>query len=530
VNSPAFRAPKEHGAILTVPALDQVGALLTRNREALESLSAERTVAREEMLAASARYHAEADVEHSLRECGSNEQQRDFSLNLADRTRGASALHAIPWLVAGHQPELFHPGVWYKNFVLHQLARQHRGVSLNLIVDTDTVKPALLHVPSDCRLVRVPYDRSSMETPYEERIVEDEATFAELPQRLAPMIAKWGFEPMLATFWQEVVRQSKRTPLLGERFAAARRVMERRWGVVQRELPMSRVCQTSSFARFAGRILTELPRFHAIHKRIVHAYRKEHDIRSKNHPVPDLASDGDWLEAPFWAWCKGHTRRARLHVRRVGDTFEMRANASPLPSIPAQPDRMADAWRDLETLGYKIRSRALTTTMFARLYLGDLFLHGIGGGIYDELTDRLITEFISIPAPTFLVVSATLLLPLPRYPQAATQMNALQRKARDLVYKPELHLPSTIESEALLKSKQQWIQRPTSTHAERVQRFHELRELNARMQPFVHSQAEQVQREWKEREAQMECNEVNARRDYAFCLYPEEVLRPFFTT
>ncbi len=31
-----------------------------------------------------------------------------------------------PLLLAGHQPQLFHPGVWFKNFVLGRLAQQSR--------------------------------------------------------------------------------------------------------------------------------------------------------------------------------------------------------------------------------------------------------------------------------------------------------------------------------------------------------------------------------------------------------------------
>ena len=59
---------------------------------------------------------------------------------------------------------------------------------------------------------------------------------------------------------------------------------------------------------------------------------------------------------------------------------------------------MIDAWRSLEAHGFKIRTRALTTTMFARLFLADLFIHGIGGGIYDELTDRIIERYYGFPA------------------------------------------------------------------------------------------------------------------------------------
>ena len=49
----------------------------------------------------------------------------------------------------------------------------------------------------------------------------------------------------------------------------------------------------------------------------------------------------------------------------------------------------------LQTRGIKLRSRALTTTMFVRLFLADAFLHGIGGAKYDEVTVTGTTGFVT---------------------------------------------------------------------------------------------------------------------------------------
>ena len=513
---PALRAPKEHGQILAVPALDQVGALLEHNRHQLNSVSISsigkslgelRVLARREILAASAEYHREAGEP------------------VAD---GLPSTPTPFWLVAGHQPELFHPGVWAKNFALRQLARKHEAMAINLVVDTDAAKPALLHAPHDGRLARVRYDRSSLETPYEERTVAEEATFADLPRRMAAITAKWNFEPMLPAFWREVIRHAGRTPLLGERFAAGRRALERSWGVVQREVPMSRVCQTEAFARFACSILDRLPALHDDYNQVVHDYRQAHGIRSRSHPVPDLMRDGDWLEAPFWAWRKGQTRRGKLLVRRTADAWQLRVGSEVWPSIPcAHLDRAAQVWRSLEAQGYKIRSRALTTTMFARLFLADVFIHGIGGGIYDELTDRLIERFFETPAPGFLVFSATLLLPLPRYPDAAQQAQALARQARDLIYKPERFVTDGAAAEQLIHAKLDWIARVGTTHLERFERYQQIRAINARLHPHVSALRERVEADQREQLRHAAWDAVAGRRDYAFCLYPEEMLRLF---
>ena len=510
---PHLRAPQEHGEILAVPPLIEVGPLLEANRRRLHAahlsptipgLDELRALARREALALASAYHREADEP------------------IPDGTSDI-------WLVAGHQPELFHPGVWCKNFALHRLAQAHGAMPLNLVIDTDAAKPALLYAPAEGRLARVAFDRSTGEIPYEERTVTDEATFAELPRRMAPVSAGYGFEPMLAAFWGEVMQQAKRTPLLGERFAAARRAVEQRWGCMQRELPMSRVCQTQAFAWFAWAILERLPAFHAIYNQTVHEYRRANGIRSRSHPVPDLSADGEWLEAPFWAWRTGQARRGKLMIRQMPGAWALRAAGEDWPSIPnTTSDSAIDSWRSLETQGFRIRSRALTTTMFARLFLADLFIHGIGGGLYDELTDRIIERFFGIPAPGYLVLSATLLLPLPRHPDAQQQARDLDRKLRDMAYKPERFVEPSPATAPLIHAKQEWIARTFATHAERVERFRRIRDINARLLESLGPLQREVKADRSRQLQWAECDAVAARRDYAFCLYPEEMLRGFF--
>ena len=48
--------------------------------------------------------------------------------------------------------------------------------------------------------------------------------------------------------------------------------------------------------------------------------------------------------------------------------------------------------------------------MYARLVLSDLFLHGIGGAKYDQLTDLIIARFFGLQPPGFVTLSATVLL------------------------------------------------------------------------------------------------------------------------
>src|SRR5207253_10847139 len=138
---------------------------------------------------------------------------------------------------------------------------------LNLVIDNDTAKTTAIRLPvlgspGDPRAVQlatVPFDHFAGEVAYEERPVIDEAQFASFPQRVAALTDNWGFAPILPQVWDEVLRQSRRTRLLGERLAAARRMLERRWGCHNLEVPISQLCRTEAFAHFVCDLLDRLP-------------------------------------------------------------------------------------------------------------------------------------------------------------------------------------------------------------------------------------------------------------------------------
>jgi hypothetical protein len=507
VKLPPLRAPRRHGEILAVPPLEDVGPLLeTQQRRFRASplqllghpLSELRELARQEAITACARYHHEAGEPDDIKN--------------HDR-----------WIMAGHQPELFHPGVWYKNFVLHDLARRHHATAINLVVDNDTAKSTLLKVPVNGRLHSLPFDTWQSETPFEERTVQDEALFASTPARFAEMTRNWPFQPLLADVW----RFMGDTPLLGERFVRARRALERRWGSHPCEVPLSRLCQGQAFGWFVGHLLANLPALHAQYNQSVHEYRAAHGIRSRNHPVPDLASDGGWLEAPFWAWRAGASRRRRLFVREQAGTLELRAGDDPWPALPIQD--FADHWPSLQQQGCKLRTRALTTTLFVRLLLADLFVHGIGGGKYDELADTLIQRFFGIEPPRYLVLSATLLLPIPRTQADASTLQKLQLRQRELIFNPQRHLPEPDESAmALMREKSVLIAQTPAHGPDAKNRFRRLHQINEQLGAPLAGLRSETAQAIVACQAEVERNAAANRRDYAFCLYPEAMLRDFF--
>ena len=245
---------------------------------------------------------------------------------------------------------------------------------------------------------------------------------------------------MVEEFWPLVARRAAAGTNLGECLSQARHLQEERWGAKSLELPQSRICALPVFHRFTAHLLTELPRLRDVYNAAVAEYRQAHHVRSLAHPVPDLAADDGWLEAPFWIWNRANPRRRRLFVRRqAGELLlsDRQAIRVRLALVAADPAQTAGQLAELQASGVKIRTRALITTMFARLLLGDLFLHGIGGAKYDQVTDLVIRRFFGFEAPGYLAVTATLRLPIAHQETTLDDRRLIDARLRELTYHPE---------------------------------------------------------------------------------------------
>lgn len=385
--------------------------------------------------------------------------------------------HPAPLVVTGHQPEPFHPGVWVKNFAACGLAKRLGGSAVNLIVDSDVLKGGTLPVPTwerwepeSVRIANVPFAAPPGDRTWEAIAPDDE--FDSFPRRLTGIAKPWGFEPLAIEAWPAMAGGT-----LGERFVSARTRFEREWGCSNLEVRTNRLGRSTAFRHFANHLARDRERFRENHNGAVREYRRIHRLRSRTHPVPELA-DG---EVPFW---------------HVGERGREKV------SLPFDPDR--------------IRPRALTLTLFARLCLGDLFIHGIGGGKYDAVTDAIIRSYFGIDPPAFQVVSATLHLPLPRFPSGPEDVKRLRRLVRDLHWNPQRYrTDGTSDHERLRR-----------VEAGRA-RYRAFRALGERLRPGVVDRIEAASRELIRAESETAANAILQRRDYSWLLYPENLLRPF---
>jgi hypothetical protein len=437
-----------------------------------------------------------------------------------------------PVVMAGHQPELFHPGVWFKSFVLSALAQRLSGNAVNLLIDNDAARNLSIKVPGGTPQApvvhMVPLDHPAEEIPYEEREVLDQDCFATFGTRAADAIAPLVAKPLLGELWPLAQEAAQRTGNLGRSLAEARHRFEERCGLQTLEVPLSQVCQSASFTWFAAEMLCHAPSLHQIYNSSLADYRRVNRVRSRSHPVPDLATDHGYLEAPFWMWTRDDPRRRRVFVQMHRERLEITDRDKVRIDMPLSRDaderRVWLRLRELHSEWIKVRPRALVTTMFARLFLADLFVHGIGGGKYDELTDAIITRLFDLTPPAFLTATATIRLPIARLGETPTDLRRIDQTLRELQFHPERFIPLPLASQQqLIQNKRDWISRETLP-AERAARHRAIEDVNLALQASIERQRLELTREREQASSRLRTAAVLGSREYAFCLFPRETL------
>jgi hypothetical protein len=520
-------APEEDGGVLVDPPLERAEELLEINRRRLDG----------------AKFRLRGQPFPRIRE-----QFREHARAAASLLWSPFAKHErlgsdSPIIACGHQPELFHPGVWIKTFAAHHLAERLGSLPLHVSVDSDLVKETAVRIPiydaepEKVTVKEIWFDTKAQKKPYFHYLVRHYSAFRNFSSVAQTYWKTWGFKPILPNFWREVVsafeagieesHQNPRKidgPNEGACFSAGRRKMESDWGCRVHEVLASHL----DTRIFVAQVIADLPRFQLIYNECTKAYRQKYGIRSRTHPVPDLGKNDEYLEAPFWWVDVQSNRRHPLFVRAWDGAFDL----TPDPGVAPVRIQMGTRapFSELTAQGIRIFTRALTTTMFLRLCVADLFIHGIGGAKYDELTDDIIRRYFGIEPPEYMVVSGTLRLPFEDklFPRFGCWNP--RRKARDVLWNPQRYITSdNRNARQLMLEKQHWIEQEPADAAGRRERFYQLHNLTMRLRDYVTEHEKQAEADLQRCEAEVAANKILTNREYSFVLYPEEKLRPFLT-
>jgi hypothetical protein len=285
---------------------------------------------------------------------------------------------------------------------------------------------------------------------------------------------------------------------------------------------------------FVAHLLLNAEAFAAAYNEALAAYRSRCGIRGRQRPMPDLAAAGERIELPFWLLHDSRPRE-RLSVSPVGgDGVRLWSGAEAICTLSRRELRAnADEVVPQCLNGWEIRPRALALMMYARLFVCDLFIHGVGGAKYDQITDAIIRRFFEVEPPAYGCVSATLRLPLRVYEVTEADHQSCRQRLRDMPFNPQRHLsapaPPQItrllgeRSRAIAESQRLRRQTPRD-HGARREAFERLHRANEAVVAASPDLMERARGDLAAIRAQLGHNRTALSREWFFALYPVEKL------
>jgi hypothetical protein len=165
--------------------------------------------------------------------------------------------------------------------------------------------------------------------------------------------------------------------------------------------------------------------------------------------------------------------------------------------------------------------------------LADWFVHGVGGAVYEYVTDRIIENYFGIKSLRFGIATATVTLPLPGGDGVARDnIPDLRHRLQDAKHNPERHLePSLLGTEPvrrLVTAKKELIRQTKSdclsAQAKRSA-WSSISEINQKLLGYTKNMVGDLERRIQILEKDGLSNTVRDYREFFFGLFPVEVLR-----
>jgi hypothetical protein len=245
-------------------------------------------------------------------------------------------------------------------------------------------------------------------------------------------------------------------------------------------------------------------------------------------PFPDLVARDGAVELPFWHLLD-HTRRtvwAQAHaegVRLLDD------DGACIVDLPRDPEAAIAA---LMAVGTQLAPKALSLTLFTRAFACDLFIHGVGGGGYDRVTDDVFRRYYGVEPPAYTVASITMYLPLGMHMVSEQEVSAAREKLNRLEHNPDAMLCEVeFDDEAehrravdLAAEKSALVAAIAAPDADKKALGLRIREVNAELAALLAPLRESLAAELAALESQLKTTEILTDRTYPLCFWsPLEV-------
>jgi hypothetical protein len=471
---------------------------------------------------------------------------RSELLNIAkDYTRAmtpASCFEGIDEniIVTGHQAIWHHCGILAKNSITSRFAADVNGCPIHLVLDHDICDTAIVlpkkQADSDWCFERIEIEPVQNPIPLGFR----PAPQKEKIQALSDAIGRIYGKQFCCTIWSQYLDlPSNCLPdfkNVADFITCFQAMLNSALGVKMLYLPVSLLSAGSCFIDFAASVIINASDFAHSYNNAVFDRMKYKNINTSETIRPLMVDySKGFIELPFWL-VSYQGRRTSLYVK-LADSGKIKicTAATDLGGLDSSENggKIEQIKIILNQQKYRLWPKAVTLTLFVRLFLADWFVHGVGGAMYENITDKIIEDYYRIEKLRFAVATATVTLPLCDCAQTTGETSdELKQRLRDFKYNPEKFIEDSLMQtepvKSLLDEKKKLIETTRSralTIQEKKSAWQAISAVNKTLFQFTGNALQNLNEKIKLLDSHCLAQQVLNHRQYFFGLLPKEILR-----
>lgn len=514
VKPPAkLRIPQENGSLLVYPELSQWPKLIAANIDNTKELPGKIEAGRELLGLA-----------------------HDYTNNVCKLDYDSKACNFV--IATGHQPTWHHGGIWAKDAAAGQVPRDINGCGLHLVLDHDISDTSLV-IPGRDNNGYGFFDAVKFESGGENIPLElIPAPSKERQRNCLDKIIQFGPDaseiPEGTRVAQRMLKRSLIFNNIADFITYVQSNISAQLGVKLLYLPVSKLSQSDAFTEFAGSIIFQAAGFADIYNDGVTTSVNSKNRRKKKIRRLSISTPGEHIELPFWMVSSGG-ERSSLHVKDAGNhavcLYSDQNELGPMQRGKKQ-DRAVQLRNILQKSGFFLRPKAVSLTLFVRLFLADWFIHGLGGALYDDVTDNIINNYYKLKPLTFGVVTATVRLPLTKPKNHNDDIAALKQKLHNIRHHPEKYIHDATgpgdSVQTLISTKKtllDQISRPDLTKENKRLKWARLQQTNVLLREHARPAVEYIEKRIERAHKYNMSIKVCNYREYFFGLFKPKTLQ-----
>ena len=420
-------------------------------------------------------------------------------------------------IATGHQPIFYYPNILCKNFFVSKNAKELNMLPLNIVVDTDLFEikipvPYKENNKYKINYFEIPNPQNLTFNQFKINLNELEKFFKKIEKSLKTLKIE-SVTNNFKNYYRNFLKFYKKNENFVDTITQLRKDFEKNIGINLIDIKVSKISKTFAFYKFFFYIVKNIESFSEIYN----TQLKEKKFKE----AKPLKIDSKNFELPFWYF---ENRRLNLFLQKNNKNIIFFSEKEKIIELNIEKFSEDEILNILKNR-LIIFPKAITLTLFIRLFLANLFIHGTGGSRYEKIGDFIIENFFNLKNLKYIVVTGEISFPFEiDINKIENEFNHKRKILNELLYHPEKFMDDEKRNFYLNLKKELVNKLKTSNDKNERKAIHQkLKNIDIEMRNFFMRQIKSIQKELKENEEILRQKKVFVEKSYPYFIYPLEM-------